>query len=118
MSTTEEKRQHKRSAGKPLEAELVCLADGRIFSGSILNASVGGVFVALEELIPVGTQVRLRFELRLRPGWEPHLVDCQGVVKWSTAERPGPDSTPGIGVEVLGLGPTEAHLLGQILSGE
>jgi len=86
------RRQHRRK----LEAKVDFGSDSNFFAGFSSDISEGGIFIATDSDLPLGTEVELRFTL---PG--DRDVACQGVVRW---HRPGgPDLPAGLGVQFRDL---------------
>ena len=74
-------------------------ADGRATAAVATTLAAGGLFVATDTPLALGTRLRVRFEL---PGDDTPLgLDARVV--WT--ERPGPDArTPGMGLEFVDAG--------------
>lgn len=87
--------------------------DGRR-SGSeeIRNISLGGVFIAMSDPLPFGTDVELEFSLPV----DPRLIRCRGFVVWSTKESPERSpGNPGVGVRLMDIGVREMRLLNEFI---
>ncbi|MFO0744336.1 MAG: TIGR02266 family protein [Myxococcota bacterium] len=79
-----------------LQAAIDLHSASNFFRGFSENISDGGVFIATEEQLPVGTEVDIAFTL-------PDGVEIRGrgVVRW--ARGAGPDSAAGLGVQFINL---------------
>jgi uncharacterized protein (TIGR02266 family) len=83
----------------PMQAAIDLASQHNFFSGFSANLSDGGVFVATVNLLPLGTQVDLKFTL---PGGE--LIESHGVVRWVREVNDGdPEQFPGMGVQFVSL---------------
>ncbi len=79
-----------------MQATVKISSADRIYQGLSANISDGGIFVATENLVPLGTEVVLSFTL------EGRNIESRGVVKW--VRRPDervPQSLTGLGVQFL-----------------
>lgn len=65
------------------------------FDAETRDVSTGGVFVTLEDILPVGSLVDLEFQI---PGADRHFK-VLGEVRWSQEER----GAAGLGIEFLNL---------------
>lgn len=82
-------------------------SDDNFYCGFSSNISEGGLFVATVNLLPLGTEVDLSFEL---PSGE--RIDAKGVVRWLREVNDKlPDAFPGMGVQFIGL---DDHAQGSI----
>jgi uncharacterized protein (TIGR02266 family) len=82
-------RQNRR---KSLEARVDLHSDSNFFSGFSSNISDGGLFIATEVDLPLGTEVDLRFTLP-----DGNAVASTGVVCWR--RPPNPDLPTGLGLQ-------------------
>lgn len=82
-------RQNRR---KSLEARVDLHSDSNFFSGFSSNISDGGIFIATEVDLPLGTEVDLRFTLP-----DGSTVASTGVVCWR--RPPNPDLPTGLGLQ-------------------
>ena len=105
------RREHTR-VDAAIDVKVRC-ADGRRTGGEeIRNISLGGVFIAMIEPLPFGTDVELEFTLPL----DKRVIRCRGFVVWSTKEHPerGGGMT-GIGVRLMDIGVREMRLLNDFI---
>ncbi len=78
-------------------------SDHNFYIGFTDNISEGGVFIATEQVIDMGTA--LRFELKLPNMSAPELVE--GAVRWlRRSSSPDPDVPNGVGVQFTSLSPS------------
>lgn len=92
-------RAHPRRAPAriPMRADISLQSESNFFVGFSVNLSDGGIFLATEQDLPIGTEVELEFSL---PGAE--KLKLQGVVRWRREVDPhAPYITPGIGVQFV-----------------
>jgi uncharacterized protein (TIGR02266 family) len=82
-------RQNRR---KSLEARVDLHSDSNFFSGFSSNISDGGLFIATEVDLPLGTEVDLRFSLP-----DGSVVASTGLVCWR--RPPNPDLPTGLGLQ-------------------
>ena len=80
--------------------------EGQTITTTSRNVSLGGMFLHLEEMLPFGAVVRLRFEL---PDLS-HPVEVDAHVRWTHPEL-------GVGVQYTGLRAREVWALQQLFSG-
>lgn len=98
MSSSDNRRRFERL---PCDVEVSLNSENNFYTGFIQNISAGGVFVATNQLLEVGTPVR--FALSLKPGIE--RLQVQGVVRWVRELHEEVEDVPqGYGVEFEGLG--------------
>ncbi len=70
------------------------------FSGFSTDISEGGLFVAMEKTLPLGTEVEVEFPLN------GEKVRARGVVRWlRKASEKSPDIFPGMGIQFHALEP-------------
>lgn len=90
------------------------LVAGQDCRGVIRNLSSGGMFIAAEDVLPLGTRLRIDLREGLDPGLQ---VSTVGEVVRYVKVQPDPGAQTGLGVRVLGpLGPYHrlvTHLLQQ-----
>ncbi len=69
------------------------------YAGLVENISEGGVFVAADELLPIGTEVEFRIAL------DDGLPDMflEGEVRWHRPESVRGGAPPGMGIRFAGL---------------
>ena len=89
-----EQRRHQRR-DVDISIHLSLDSDSQFFIYQGLNVSRGGLFVACEPPLAVGTSLRVRFVL---PGWELYPVESDAVVRWTRTEPLG-----GVGLEFVEL---------------
>ena len=84
-----------------METVIDLTSPSNFFSGFSENLSDGGVFVATDRRVPLGTEVELSF--RLPDGTQ---VLGRGLVRWSRTghDATGLDVAPGVGVQFVELG--------------
>jgi uncharacterized protein (TIGR02266 family) len=94
-----EQRGHQRV---DLEAEVTLESDHNFYTGLTADISAGGLFVACEELRPVGTRLRVRFSLPGGGG----SIETDAEVRW-VRDPQCSSLPPGMGLRFLAL-PAEA----------
>lgn len=100
MAADEQERPERRSERRFRHRTRVDVSLGHEASfrlGASRDLSPGGLFVELEEPLPVGT--RVSFGLRLEPTEEP--VRGVATVAWIREEQDGPGRPAGIGLDVV-----------------
>ncbi len=103
-----ERRSHVRV---PVQFEVTCTHAGRTFHGTCLNLSQGGMFIATERPIYLGTEILLHFNVP--SPFEPLAVPAR--VAWIATKDAEPGAIPGMGVQFLDLKPLEAALIGSLV---
>jgi hypothetical protein len=100
-----QKRTHPRVATR-IEVRLR-LPDGRTQSvAQILNMSLGGVFLEMDEPLGFGTELDLDFSV---PGTN---LRCKGLVVWNTRTAPDRASgRTGMGVRLMSIGVADMRKL-------
>jgi uncharacterized protein (TIGR02266 family) len=78
-----------------LEVEIV--ASGETHIGYCRNISLGGMFVELMSVLPVGSAIAVRF----RVPTQPEAIEVTGEVRW--VERGDPGQANGMGIRFHGL---------------
>ena len=91
----EERRRHSRV---PLEMRVDYTSVDAFFTEFTANINEGGMFIQMDEPVPLDTQVQLQFAL---PG-EGEPIQVGGRVAWTSDGKD--DSPPGIGVQFQHLG--------------
>jgi uncharacterized protein (TIGR02266 family) len=87
-----------------MEATVDMESESNFFTGFSTDISEGGLFVATSDLLPIGSEIDLRFTL---PSGQ--AVDVQGVVRWRRELNDGqPEIFPGMGVQFNALPPNAA----------
>ncbi len=95
-----------------LDLEVGLEGDNTFFTGRAGDLSKGGLFVATDEPLPVGTELLLSFVLPDR-----YRVRAEGIVAWVRAPRYRPDELPaGMGVRFLRLTPKDEHAIQHFLT--
>lgn len=79
-----------------IDAKIDLHSESNFFAGFSENISDGGVFVATDQQVPIGTEVDLAFTL-------PDGVEIRGrgAVRW--VRDASPDAAPGLGVQFVNL---------------
>ena len=89
--------QRRAAARVALCAEITLGSDSNFFTGFTNDLSEGGVFVATVNLLPIGTQIDLAFNL---PGGP--KIEGKGEVRWLREfDEKTPDAFPGMGIRFL-----------------
>jgi uncharacterized protein (TIGR02266 family) len=99
-------------ARRALSVDIGLEGESTFFTARTGELAEGGVFVATDEPLPVGTELALSIGLP-----EGHRVQTGGVVGWVRAPRYRPDELPaGMGVRFLRLAPRDAEAIGRFLA--
>ena len=95
MSSGEERRGQKRAQ---VELDIDLSTYEKYYLSKLVNLSVGGAFIRTRELQPVGTELKLRFQL---PD-QSKAIETKASVMWvyTQAGKREPNSS-GIGVQFL-----------------
>lgn len=89
--------QRRAAARVSLCAEITMGSDSNFFTGFTNDLSEGGVFVATVNLLPLGTQIDLAFQL---PGGP--KIQGKGEVRWLREfDDKTPDAFPGMGIRFI-----------------
>lgn len=100
-----ERRRVRMEASVDLESET------NFFTGFSTDISEGGLFVATVDLLPIGSEIDLRFTL---PSGK--SVDVHGVVRWRREVNDRqPEIFPGLGVQFRTLEPAAASAIQQFV---
>ena len=75
------------------------------------NISLGGVFVETDQLLPLATQLQIRFHVPTQP----EVIEVGGEVRW--IENGGPDQPAGMGIRFQGLRAREVWALNRFFQG-
>lgn len=97
-----EKRKTKRA---PIEIDIDLSTYGTYQINKLTNVSMGGAFICTEKLQPVGTEMKMRFQL---PDDEA-VIEARGQVMWAYTQPKGsskPNST-GMGVKFTKIRKTD-----------
>ena len=90
-----------------MEAAVDLESESNFFTGFSRDISEGGLFVATVDLLPIGSEIDLRFTL---PSGQ--AVDVQGVVRWRRELNDRqPEIFPGMGVQFRALPPQAAGMI-------
>jgi uncharacterized protein (TIGR02266 family) len=81
-----------------IEVEIGLYTESHIYTGLSLDVSTGGVFIATYEPALAGTSVTLYFVLP-----DGHVVNAEGVVRWTRAGKETSDTPPGMGVAFVNI---------------
>lgn len=99
-------RGHSRGRVR-MQASIDLRSDSNFFTGFSTNISEGGVFVATVSLLPLGSEVDLRFTLP-----SGHSIEVRGVVRWTREINDRtPDIFPGMGVQFQNLPPNAIYAI-------
>ncbi len=105
----DERREDPRAE---MELDVGLEGENTFFTGRTGDLSKGGLFVATDNPMPVGTELLLSFVLPDR-----YRVRAEGVVAWVRAPRYRPDAPPaGMGVRFLRLTPRDQHAIEHFLT--
>lgn len=89
----------------PLTAAVVLDGPNGRATGTSIDVSCGGIFVELEEPLPVGMELSLQIAVEDDEG----PLRLHGVVRWA---REGDDAyAPGVGIAFARVGPAELDVL-------
>lgn len=95
-----------------LDCDVGLEGDNTFFTGRTGDLSRGGLFVATDEPLAVGTELLLSFVLPDR-----HRVRADAIVAWVRAPRYRPDELPaGMGVRFLRLAPRDERAIAHFLT--
>lgn len=94
-------RMHRRQSERvAVELGVTMTSESNFYVGFAGNISEGGLFIATHQMVPVGREIDLRFQL---PGVD-EPVDVKAGVRWQrTAVDYDDGILPGFGVEFLDL---------------
>lgn len=88
----------------PLKVEVTFASEHNFYTGLLQNIGSGGLFIATEQLLPLGARLDVEFSV---PGADASCVaSCE--VAWlrdREAVHRGSDGVPGMGVRFVGLAP-------------
>jgi uncharacterized protein (TIGR02266 family) len=107
-------RELRASERAPLEVKVDFELQDMTYTGVTRNISAGGVFVATEDLPPVGERINLSFSL---PGSGRELA-VQTEVRWVRAKQSPPDdkAPAGMGLQFLNPSADDVAALDQFLA--
>lgn len=100
-----DRRKHTR---KPCLVKVILRTDGETWSGTILNYSEGGAYIATNRAIDTETKLRLRFR---RPV-SGRVADMEGIVRRIVALGDAVEPEPGISIQFVELLSTAPDALG------
>lgn len=104
------KRAHPRVQAR-IEAKLKMPGGRTIVTGQILNISLGGLFIEMEEPLGFGKEFDLEFKL------PDSTLHCRGLVVWSTRTQPQmAEGRSGIGVRLMKIDVSEMRQLESYIS--
>ena len=83
----------------------------QFFTGFSENLSAGGIFIATDDAVPMGTPIEMTFTV---PGYD-HQFFAVGEVRWSRARSAG-GGPAGVGVRFQGMSDEDQDLLYEVLS--
>ncbi len=92
-------RECRGSDRLPLEVEVSSVSDHNFYLGFSSNVSEGGIFVATHTLLPVGSQLAIRFSL---PGDSTSML-ITTEVRWVREHNESSDTAPGLGLKFVNL---------------
>lgn len=96
MSDSSDADSRRRHFRVDLEVHVDVISGTQFFAAASQNLSVGGIFVATEDCLPVGTQIDVSFTV---PG-DAESFFAVGQVRWIRLGGQGPS---GMGIQFLGL---------------
>ena len=108
MST--ERRHSKRL---PYEVEVTLDSDHNFYTGFVQNVSAGGVFIATNDMLPLGSVCE--FVLTLNPGFR--KVTMKGVVRWVREVDDAHGIASGMGIEFVDLNDEAEGIMNQFIGG-
>lgn len=90
----------RRAARVPLGVDVTMTSEHTFWSGFTQNLSTGGIFIATERLLPLGT--RVAFDLALPP--DQQVWKLEGDVRWlRTIEAASDEAPAGLGLQFVDL---------------
>lgn len=98
--------ERRTSPRVPLEADVVLACGSQFFSGTALDLSARGVFVATRRPLDIGAPVSL--ELTVPEG----QVLARGIVRWRRA--PSADGVAGVGIELVDLSDVDEQIIAKV----
>jgi uncharacterized protein (TIGR02266 family) len=94
-----------------IEVDIALEGDHTFYTGRTGDLSRGGLFVATDEPLLVGSELLLSFILP-----DGYRVTAEAVVAWVRAPRYRPDELPsGMGLKFVSLGDKDEHAIGHFL---
>lgn len=100
--TTDPRERRKEGDRAPVEISVDLSAVGKYFLTRMINISIGGAFVCHENIQPIGTVIKISFQLP--NDTKPIIVDAQVCWSYKQAGKSKPSST-GMGVKFLEVTP-------------
>lgn len=107
---SKERRQSKRL---PYEVEVTLDSEHNFYTGFVQNVSEGGVFIATNDFLPIGSVCE--FVLTLNPGFE--KVVMRGTVRWVREVDDSSGVSSGMGLEFTDLHPDAQALMNRFIAG-
>jgi uncharacterized protein (TIGR02266 family) len=86
-------------------------SESNIYTGFTNDVSEGGVFIATDDLLDLGTRISIEFSL---PD-DPRPVRVRGSVRWLRVENPNSDFPPGMGIQFLDLADDDRHRIARFV---
>lgn len=112
MTSADDTDERRESARRPVRVGVTLTSDSNLYVGFTDNISEGGLFVATQELLDIGEQVRLEFEL---PGSD-ETIEVDGEVRWHRRVSDIKDGIyPGYGVQFIDLADSDKQRLQKFL---
>jgi uncharacterized protein (TIGR02266 family) len=112
MTSADDTDERRESARRPVRVGVTLTSDSNLYVGFTDNISEGGLFVATHELLEIGEQVRLEFEL---PGSD-ETIEVDGDVRWHRRVSDVEDGIyPGYGVQFIDLADSDKQRLQKFL---
>ncbi|MFQ5847911.1 MAG: PilZ domain-containing protein [Candidatus Methylomirabilales bacterium] len=102
------KRVHPRAE---VRCDVEYAVGGKVASGTCLNLSQGGMFIAVKRPPVPGTEMTLDFT----PPSIPNPLSVRGRVMWVSGEEGEPGGMIGMGIQFLELNPLEAAAIGALV---
>jgi uncharacterized protein (TIGR02266 family) len=108
LSHADDPAERRATPRFPVATDVTVGGHGRVLPGVTRDVSAGGLFVATDAAVPVGTRVSLR--LRLPVG----AIVGTGIVRWGRDAGPGRDA--GLGIALAELDEADRSLLQRFCS--
>ena len=107
--TGDDRRRHRRV---PVRVVIDYETADAFFTDYALNLSLGGIFICTDDLLPVGTRLRIHFSI---PEHE-RFIDGWGKVA-RVQEARGPDHPAGVGIALEKLDDTARSIIDDLVGG-
>ena len=112
IPTTSQRDEVQRQARAQLAVKVGMEHGNAFFTGFSGNVSSGGLFVATHQLLEIGSQLELFFEMP-----DGHEVGVVGEVRWRREYNPdATDQPPGMGLRFLNLGYDDQILIDRYIA--